>query len=83
MIKNTLEETIADCNFRIEYIEKMIEPIKKCEEVLPDMVTFIQASHIQSLEKEVTKLKRLRDWLLELQQLREVVKIIKEDREEF
>lgn len=83
MIKDTLEETIEDCNFRIEYIGKMIEPIKKCKTALPDMVTFIQASHIQSLEKEVTELKKLRDWLLELQQLREVVKIIKEDREEF
>lgn len=83
MIKDTLEETIEDCNFRIKYTEKLIGHIKKCKTMLPDIVTFIQASHIQSLEKETVELKRLRDWLLELQQLREVVKIIKEDREEF
>lgn len=83
MIKDTLEETIEGCNFRIKYTGKLIEHITKCKIEFPDMVTFIQASHIQSLEKEVAELKRLRDWLLELQQLREVVKIIKEDREEF
>lgn len=77
MIKDTLEETIEDCNFKINTVEEWVKHIKKC--------AFIhEESHIlQSYEREIIELKRLRNWLLELQQLREVVKIIKEDREEF
>ena len=76
MIKNTLEETIEDCNFKINAVEEWVEHIKECAFIL-------ESNTLKSYEKEITELKRLRDWLLELQQLREVVKIIKEDREEF
>ena len=77
MIKDTLEETIEDCNFKINTIEEWVKYIKKC------IVIHGESHTLQSYEREITELKRLRDWLLELQQLREVVKIIKEDREEF
>lgn len=76
MIKDTLEETIDDCNFKINAVEEWVEYIKECAFIL-------ESNTLKSYEKEITELKRLRDWLLELQQLREVVKIIKEDREEF
>lgn len=76
MIKDTLEETIEDCNFKINAVEEWVEHIKECAFIL-------ESNTLKSYEKEITELKRLRDWLLELQQLREVVKIIKEDREEF
>lgn len=76
MIRDTLEETIEDCNFKINTVEEWVKYIIECEFIL-------ESNTLQSYEREIIELKRLRDWLLELQQLREVVKIIKEDREEF
>lgn len=81
MIRDTLEDTIKECDKNIAGLVNFIDYLKEIKPIT-NSPTYTDA-YIKVYQEELDDYIRLKDWLCELQHLRIVIKAIKEDREEF